>query len=39
MTQVHPGAIILLHAVSADNATSLEQVIQELKRQGYNLKA
>lgn len=35
MKQVHPGAIVLLHAVSSDNAEALEKVIVELKKQGY----
>ncbi|RLL40360.1 delta-lactam-biosynthetic de-N-acetylase [Oceanobacillus piezotolerans] len=39
MTQVHPGAIILLHAVSSDNAEALEKVIKELKKQGYQFKS
>ncbi|WP_337020305.1 polysaccharide deacetylase family protein, partial [Oceanobacillus massiliensis] len=39
MAQVHPGAIVLLHAVSSDNAEALEQIIQELKKQGYTFKS
>ncbi|MDO6448756.1 delta-lactam-biosynthetic de-N-acetylase [Oceanobacillus profundus] len=39
MKQMHPGAIILLHAVSSDNAQALEQVIKELKKQGYTFKS
>ena len=39
MEQMHPGAIILLHAVSSDNAQALEQVIKELKKQGYTFKS
>lgn len=35
MEQVHPGAIILLHTVSKDNADALEKVIQDLKNRGY----
>lgn len=31
----HPGAILLLHAVSADNAGALDAVIQEARNQGY----
>jgi peptidoglycan-N-acetylmuramic acid deacetylase len=39
MSQVHPGAIILLHTVSKDNADALEKVIQDLKKQGYQFKS
>lgn len=35
----HPGAIILLHAVSNTNANILKNVIQELKSQGYEFKS
>lgn len=39
MKQIHPGAIILLHTVSPDNANALEKVIQDLKQQGYSFKS
>lgn len=39
MQQVHPGAIILLHTVSADNAAALEKIIVDLKKQGYTFKS
>lgn len=39
MEQIHPGAIILLHTVSSDNADALEKVIKELKEQGYTFKS
>jgi len=39
MKQVHPGAIILLHTVSPDNANALERVIQDLKKDGYSFKS
>ena len=39
MAQVHPGAVLLLHTVSKDNAESLEKVIQDLKRDGYVFKS
>ena len=39
MEQVHPGAIILLHTVSEDNAEALEKVIQQLKKDGYTFKS
>ncbi|PPA68847.1 delta-lactam-biosynthetic de-N-acetylase [Jeotgalibacillus proteolyticus] len=35
MKQVHPGAVILLHTVSPDNAGALQRVIQDMKKQGY----
>ncbi len=34
-SQFHNGAIILLHAVSKDNADALEQIINTAKEQGY----
>src|SRR5690625_7377839 len=37
--QIHPGAIILLHTVSEDNAEALEDIIVELKEQGYHFKS
>ncbi|GER68463.1 delta-lactam-biosynthetic de-N-acetylase [Weizmannia acidilactici] len=39
MSQIHPGAIILLHTVSKDNAEVLERVIKDLKKQGYKFKS
>lgn len=39
MAQVHPGAIVLLHTVSSDNAEALENLIKELKKQGYTFKS
>ena len=38
-SQFHNGAIILLHAVSADNANGLEQIINTAKEQGYTFKS
>lgn len=35
MDGVHDGAILLLHAVSEDNANVLDRVIKDLKSQGY----
>lgn len=35
MTNVHNGAVILLHAVSSDNAAALDKIIKDLKAQGY----
>jgi peptidoglycan-N-acetylmuramic acid deacetylase len=39
MRQAHPGAIMLLHTVSKDNADALETVIKELKKKGYKFKS
>ncbi|MHA6483193.1 delta-lactam-biosynthetic de-N-acetylase [Paenibacillus sp. strain BS8-2] len=36
--QLHPGAILLLHSVSKDNAEALGNIIEEAKRQGYVFK-
>ncbi|MFC7061881.1 delta-lactam-biosynthetic de-N-acetylase [Halobacillus seohaensis] len=35
MGQIHPGAVILLHTVSEDNADALENLIVELRKRGY----
>nr|WP_144923224.1 delta-lactam-biosynthetic de-N-acetylase [Paenibacillus bovis] len=39
MSQIHPGAVILLHTVSHDNVEALEKVIQDLKKRGYVFKS
>lgn len=39
MEQIHPGAILLLHAVSSDNAQALQKVIADLKEAGYTFKS
>ncbi len=39
MKQVHPGAIVLLHTVSKDNAEALERMIISLKERGYTFKS
>jgi peptidoglycan-N-acetylmuramic acid deacetylase len=39
ISQAFPGAIMLLHTVSKDNAEALEKVLQELKKQGYQFKS
>ncbi|MEC1373499.1 delta-lactam-biosynthetic de-N-acetylase [Heyndrickxia oleronia] len=39
MAQVHPGAVMLLHTVSKDNADALEKVIKDLKAKGYQFKS
>ncbi|WP_082235049.1 delta-lactam-biosynthetic de-N-acetylase [Halobacillus massiliensis] len=35
LEQIHPGAVILMHTVSEDNAEALEQMIVELRKRGY----
>lgn len=37
--QLHPGAILLLHSVSQDNADALASIIDEARRQGYEFKS
>lgn len=39
MPYLHDGAVILLHAVSSDNASALERIINEAKAQGYSFKS
>ncbi|ABS20766.1 delta-lactam-biosynthetic de-N-acetylase [Bacillus cytotoxicus] len=39
MNMVHPGAIILLHAVSKDNAEALAKIIDDLREKGYHFKS
>lgn len=36
-SRFHPGAVILLHAVSRDNAEALGRIIDEARAQGYTL--
>lgn len=35
VSQLHPGAVILLHTVSKDNADALGRIIDEARRRGY----
>ncbi len=35
LSRLHPGAVILLHAVSKDNAAALGAIIDEARAQGY----
>lgn len=35
MKQLHPGAVILMHTVSSDNAEALPDFIRDAKKQGY----
>ena len=39
MKQLHPGAIILMHTVSPDNAEALPSFIQDAKKEGYSFKS
>ncbi|WP_280770187.1 delta-lactam-biosynthetic de-N-acetylase [Salipaludibacillus daqingensis] len=39
MERIHPGAVLLLHAVSSDNAEALPKVIDDLKQEGYTFKS
>ncbi|WP_240675836.1 delta-lactam-biosynthetic de-N-acetylase [Ammoniphilus sp. CFH 90114] len=39
MGQLHPGAVILLHSVSKDNAQALGQIIDDARKQGYEFKS
>ena len=36
---VHPGGILLLHAVSDTNTKVLKQVLSELQKEGYAFKS
>lgn len=36
---VHDGAVLLLHAVSKDNAEVLDRIIKDLKSEGYRFKS
>ena len=39
MKQLHPGAVILMHTVSPDNAEALPSFIQDAKKAGYSFKS
>ncbi len=39
VSRLHPGAVILLHSVSPDNANALDEIIDEAKRQGYEFRS
>lgn len=39
MAQLHPGAVILLHSVSTDNAGALPQIIDDARAKGYTFKS
>jgi peptidoglycan-N-acetylmuramic acid deacetylase len=38
MSQLHPGAVILLHSVLKDNAEALDEIIDDARKQGYEFK-
>ncbi len=38
-SRLHPGAIILLHAVSSDNAGAMARIIDYAREQGYEFKS
>jgi peptidoglycan-N-acetylmuramic acid deacetylase len=38
MAQLHPGAVLLLHSVSRDNAEALGKIIDDARKQGYEFK-
>ena len=37
MRNLHNGAILLLHAVSKDNADALDSIIKEIRKRGYGI--
>lgn len=39
MKYLHPGAVILLHAVSKDDTEALDRIIKSIKQQGYVFKS
>ena len=39
ISRLHPGAVILLHSVSPDNANALGSIIDEAQKQGYEFKS
>ena len=39
LKQIHPGAIMLIHSVSKDNADAMDSIITDLKKQGYVFKS
>ncbi|PHO07112.1 delta-lactam-biosynthetic de-N-acetylase [Thermoanaerobacterium thermosaccharolyticum] len=38
MSRIHPGAVILLHAVSKEDTIALDRILKDLKAQGYVFK-
>lgn len=39
ISNIHPGAVILLHATSKDNSEILGEVIKEVRKMGYEFKS
>ncbi|MBR6567650.1 MAG: polysaccharide deacetylase family protein [Clostridia bacterium] len=39
LSRLHPGAIILLHSVSKDNADALGEIIDKAREEGYSFRA
>ncbi|MBR3768595.1 MAG: polysaccharide deacetylase family protein [Clostridia bacterium] len=39
MSRIHPGAVILLHAVSPDNANALGRIIDAAREKGYEFRS
>lgn len=39
LDNIHPGAVILLHATSKDNSNILDYCIKEIKNMGYEFKS
>lgn len=39
MSRIHPGAVILLHAVSPDNANALADIIDSARAKGYEFRS
>ncbi len=39
VSRIHPGAVILLHAVSSDNAQALGDIIDTVRNMGYEFKS
>jgi peptidoglycan-N-acetylmuramic acid deacetylase len=39
MSRLHPGAVILLHSVSKDNAEALEEIIDKARAEGYTFRS
>ncbi|WP_227938004.1 delta-lactam-biosynthetic de-N-acetylase [Alkalihalobacillus deserti] len=39
MKRIHPGAVMLIHSVSSDNAEALPRVIDDARKQGYVFKS
>ncbi len=39
MDRIHPGAVILLHSVSQDNADALGEIIDRARKEGYEFRS